>query len=163
MYFAVCLSLKQTHIWSGSGLRQHWCFGDCHEQPQNDKCLPHPLPSASKQLVVLSDPHVSYLILCDPHHLGHEQMRSAAGVWVSDCDQKPTEWFSPRTSHCSSLRSVNSIQVLILSGEVSVETEARGQEPPGADTSHSDIERRATGKKALGCGREAVDWHWAQQ
>lgn len=161
VYSAVRLSLEQTHIWSGSGLRQHWCFGDCHEQRQNDKCLLHPLPSASKQLVVLSDPHVSYLILCDPYHLGHEQMESAAGVWVCDCDQKPAEWFSLRTSQCSSLKSVNSIQVLILSGEVSVETEARGQEPPGVDTSYSDIECRATGKKALGCGREAADWHWA--
>lgn len=30
-----------------------------------------------------------------------------------------------------------------------METEARGQEPPGVDTSHSDTECRA-GKKALG-------------
>ena len=103
MYSTVCLSPEQTQIWSGSGLRQYWCFGDCHEQPQNDKCLPHPLLSASKQLAILSDLHVSYPILCDPNHLGHEQMGSAAGVWVSDCDQKPTEWFSLRTSQCSSL------------------------------------------------------------
>lgn len=150
MYSTVHLSPEQTQIWSGSGLRQYWCFGDCHEQPQNDKCLPHPLPSTSKQLTVLSDLHVSYLILCDPHHLGHEQMGSAAGVWVSDCDQKPTEWFSLRTSQCSSLKGVNSIQVLILPGEVSVETEAGGQEPPGADTNHSDVECRATGRRRWG-------------
>lgn len=126
MYSTVRLSPEQTQIWSGSGLRQYWCFGDCHEQPQNDKCLPHPLLSTSKQLAILSDLHVSYPILCDPNHLGHEQMGSAAGVWVSDYDQKPTEWFSLRISQCSSLKSVNSIQVLILSGEVSMETEAGG-------------------------------------
>lgn len=154
MYSTVRLSPEQTQIWSGSGLRQYWCFGDCHEQPQNDKCFPHPLLSASKQLAILSDLHVSYPILCDPNHLGHEQMGSAAGVWVSDCDQKPTEWFNPRTSQCSSLKSVNSIQVLILSGEVSMETEAGvgggRQELPGADTSRSDVECRATGRRCWG-------------
>lgn len=39
-----------------------------------------------------------------------------------------------------------------------METEARGQEPPGVDTSHSDTECRATGEEGAGCGREAADW-----
>lgn len=55
------------------------------------------------------------------------------------------------------------MQLLALSGEVSMEAEARQEKPPGADTSHPDREYRATGKKAVGGGRQAVAWHQAQQ
>lgn len=48
------------------------------------------------------------------------------------------------------------MQLHALSGEVSMEAEARQEKPPGADTSHPDREYRATGKKAVGGGRQAV-------
>lgn len=148
MYSAAHHLLEQNQIWSSFGLRQRWCFGDCHERPQNYKCLPHPLLPASTRFTS----HIMW-----PHHLGHKQMGSGTGVWVGDYDQKPTRWFSLRTPQKhSALKSVNPMQLHAPSGEVSMEAETRQEKPPGADTSHPDRESRATGKKAVGGGRQAV-------